>query len=383
MEPMAKLFVSHAISQERLAITPPELGADSWGWKKLSFLYKASFAAFGYQITSVVRPEIYQSDAARKILGIGPGDWHLAVKPIEHLRPFHGLPNVFVCDWPFPELASGPCGDSPFYDQARLLGMADAVICCTEFTTHTLRHAGIERVITLPPIILPQARESGAASLRSGQGRFLSVVDNGHLGRQLGPVIEGFFQAARQENGLRLTICLQGGDARSLSELRQQVAQSGAASALGLEETISVIGLEGVAAAPLFDAADFFLCADAAPGLCVPLVEAMLAGLPLVTTMTAGTASFLTPEAEVPIATGPQALAVDDDEPIARFLPLTANPPTAETVRDAVLTAAALDEGARTRLADTGREIAERRFGRAAFKAGLGQLGAFIALETA
>jgi len=109
------------------------------------------------------------------------------------------------------------------------------------------------------------------------------------------------------------------------------------------------------------------------------LVEAMRAGLPLVTTMTAGTASFLTTENAVPIATEPRVFA-DDGEPIGRFLSLTANPPTADAVRQAVLVAAALDRYARTRLAEAGREIAESLFGCTAFSRGLDRLRAVIAM---
>ena len=69
------------------------------------------------------------------------------------------------------------------------------------------------------------------------------------------------------------------------------------------------------------------------------------------------------------------------DEPIARFLPLTSYVPTAAAVRDAVLAAAALDHATRSRMAMIGRENAERRFGSAAFKAGLSALSAFVSLE--
>jgi glycosyltransferase involved in cell wall biosynthesis len=374
---MAKLFVSDAIVQERLALTPQESGADSWGWKKLSLLYKASFAACGYDITAVIRPEIYQADAALKIMEVKPGDLHLAVKPIEHLRPFHGVINAFVCDWPFLELATGPRGDSPFYNQARCLSVADVILCCTEFTTQTLRHAGIEQAITLPPIIASHGRD---VSSRAQRGAFLSVVEQPHLARQLGGLIEGFALATQQEPSLRLIICLQGCDARNLSELRQRVAQSGAGLGLKLEESISVIGGGEDETAMLYDSAAFFICADAAPGLSLPLIEAMLAGLPVVTTMTGGTGSFLRPEAAIPIATEPRIVAAED-EPIARFLDLTANAPTANAVRDAVLAAAALDDDARSRLARTGREISETQFGQAAFQSGLKQMNAVIALD--
>lgn len=374
---MPRLYVSDAIAQERLANGLSGSSAGSWGWKMLSALYQSSFAACGYRICPVVRPEIYQADVARKIVGVEAGDWHLAVKPIEHLRPFHGLFNAFVCDWPFPELAMGPHGDSPFYDQLRLLSVAEVIFCCTEFTTQTLRRAGIDKAITLPPVIESQ---TPGERLHSRRSAFLSVVEQCHLTRQLGHVIEGFGLAARQDQGLRLTICLQGGDAQSLSDLRQRVAQTGAGLGLALEETIVVINAGENAADLIWDSAEFFLCGDAAPGLCLPLAKAMLAGIPLVTTMTAGTASFLTAEAAVAIATEPQNPGAAD-EPIARFLDLTCHPPTASAVRDAVLTAAALDVGARAHLARTAKGIGQTKFGRVAFQSGLQRMSSVIALD--
>jgi glycosyltransferase involved in cell wall biosynthesis len=378
---MPKVFVSDTILQERLAIRPARSnqGQAPWGWKALSALYQASLAACGYQITPIVRPEIYQTDIARRVLGVEPGDWHLAVKPIEHLRPFHGIPNVFVCDWPFPEFSTAPLGDSPFFDQARLLRMADAVVCCTDFTTETLRRAGIEQAITLPPYS-PSPPAEGAVPFRTGtRRRFLSVVDIGHLSRQLGPTIAGFAEAARQQDGLSLVICVQGADTLVLADLRQRVAQ--AITAAEADETISILGGGVDGAAGLYAAADFFLCADAAPGLPLPLVRAMQAGLPIVTTMTAGMASVLPPEAAVPIATGTGSLE-REGEPIARFLSLTTRPPTAATLCDAVLAAAALGDDSRFRMAAIGMETAERRFGLAAFQSSMGQLGALALLGT-
>lgn len=375
---MPTVFVSDTILQERLIIGPPRPDQDRplWGWKALSALYQASLAACGYRIAPIVRPEIYQAELARRVLGVEPGDWHLAVKPIEHLRPFHHIPNLFVCDWPYSELSTAPIGDSPFFDQARLLRMADAVLCCTDFTRDTLRAAGVERAVTLPPYIPLPPQLEGTGASRHGTGcRFLSVIDADHLFRQLGPIIEGFAEAARQHEGLNLVLCVQSAGTETLASLRQRVAQARA------EETISVLGWagrDGVAA--LQASADFFLCADAAAGLPLPLVEAMLAGIPLVTTVKAGVASFLPDAAAVHIATEGGTVE-SEDEAIARIIPLTCQRPTAEAVRDAVLAAAALDPPARSGMAAIGRDAAERRFGLAAFKAGFSALGAMVSLE--
>lgn len=164
-----------------------------------------------------------------------------------------------------------------------------------------------------------------------------------------------------------------------LAELRQRAVQVGAGA--GLEERIAIFGADAVGAATELRAnADFFLYAAAVAGLPLSLAEAMLAGLPLVTTITSGVADLLPQEAAVPILTGRGTLD-PEDEPIARFLPLTTHPPTAEAVRDAIFAAAALDEAARSRLGAASRAIAERRFGLAAFKVGLRAISGILTLD--
>ncbi len=371
---MPTVFVSDAIQRERLVFEPPQspAGQGPRGWHALSARYQASLAACHYRIAPVVRPEIYQTDRAREVRGVAAGDWHLAVKPIEDLRPFHGIPNFFVCDWPFPELSAEPLGGFPFFDQVRLLTMAEAVLCCTDFTANTLLAAGVKRAITLPPYIAPPPGRAAPSRSRD-RCRFLCVIDSDHLPRQLGPTIEGFAQAATMHRGLHLVVCLQGGGDQAVAGLRQRVAQMTGTPAP--DEIISIVDADALD--ELWATADFFLCADAAPGLHLPLAEAMLAGIPLVTTMNAGTASFLPPEAAVAVAT--RCEFSGGDEPIGRWLALTSNPPTAEAVRDAIRAAAALDEAARRRMAAVGQEIAENRFGLAAFKAGVARLGALMA----
>nr|WP_321986242.1 hypothetical protein [uncultured Lichenicoccus sp.] len=377
---MPTVFVSDAILEERLVVghAPTDRVTGLHGWKALSALYQGSLVACGYRTAPIVRPEIYQTGIARRMLGVEPGDWHLAVKPIEHLRPFHGVPNVFVCNWPFAALSSDPLGGSPFFDQVRLLRLADAVLCCTDFTRDTLRAAGVERAVTVPPCITPPPMRERDIGWSHPGCRFLSIVEAGHLSRQLGPTIAGFAEAARLQDGLSLVICVQGADARILSDLRQSVAE--VTSDPVVDETISIIGAGPEGEAGLYGATDFLLCADAAAGLHLPLVDALLAGVPPVTTLNAGT-GLLPREAAVAIATE-RPVPDRDDEPIGRFIELVTNPPTADAVRDAVLAAAALDHAARSRMAGIGRQAAGDRFSLSAFSAAMGRLGALVSLPT-
>ena len=368
------IFVSDAVGHERLDIAQHGSPEPASGWKALSLLYQGSFAACGFRLERVLRPEIYQTDRARALLGVRTGDWHLAVKPMEHLRPFHGVPNAFVCDWPFPELSSEVLGGSPFFDQVRLLRQADVVLCPTSFTTDTLRRAGVERAVTLPPHIVAHAGFAAGTGPDGAERRFLCVVEAASLPRQLGPAIEGFTRAASRRGGLHLLVRLRGGGNEDVAALRRKAVQLvdelGSAPAVTVESETGAGAEEGART-------HFFLSAHAAPGLHVPLVEAMAAGLVPVATLTAGTASFLPPEAAVPVEARADTLD-GQGEPIGRFMPLTSNPPTAEAVKNAVLAAAALDEATRARIAALARDTAERRFGLAAFKEGLACLGAML-----
>ncbi len=382
---MARIFVSDAILEERLVIQA-ERRDEGTGrprhpeWKALSALYRDSLAACGYDVAPVARPEIYQTAIARQILGARQGDRHLAVKPIEHLRPFHGLPNLYVCDWAFPELSNTPYGGDPFADQVRVLRMADAVLCCTDFTRDALRAAGVDRAMTMPPHV---PSPTGAAPPRASRhgGRFLGLVAPGRARRQLQPMLAGFIEAARQRAGLSLVIHVQDDEPRLHDEVVACVA--------GMTRGVLADGVVDVRAGPiragqiegLFDDADFFLQLDVASGLCLPLVQAMLDGVPLVTSRHSGTASFLPPEAAVTIETG-EARYDGEDEPIARDLKLTCHPPLPGAVRDAVLAAAALDGAARAQKAMLARSLAGQRFGIDAFAANVEQLTIRLARNT-
>ena len=136
---MSRIFFSHVLGPARLpfAATPPADSLTSDHWEDLASSYRDGLLACGKQIVDVLRPEIYSTDIAKSSLGVLAQDWHLVVKPIEHIRPFHGMANVFVSDWPFALLSSRTGGISPFFHQLRLLNRATAVACCTEATNYS------------------------------------------------------------------------------------------------------------------------------------------------------------------------------------------------------------------------------------------------------
>jgi hypothetical protein len=320
------------------------------------------------------RPEIYQSGVARQVLGFSDDDWHLAVKPIEHIRPFHGVPNVFVCDWALPELSRSSHGVLPFFDHVRLLGHADAVICCTEFTANTLRAAGIASAICLPPCFPPAGATDRGPGRTSATTTFLLHADMDRLSQQVGMAINAFMQAKAQRDDLRLRMQIDIDSAKPTTALQQQALRK-----LGIAELDEAITFEfDVPGDPIqHPAADFVLYTRAASGLPIELVEAMLVGVPLVTPLHSGIASLLTSEAVIPVATE-ATRATEDEEPRAGYMPLTYHRPTAASLCRALLMAADLPDDARAALGAAVRRIAEHHFSLAAFQTGLAALGPLL-----
>jgi hypothetical protein len=347
---MPKVFVSDAIEAERLAFSAARQPVGGT-WKTLSALYQASLAACGHTVQPIIRPEIYQTAAARRVIGVAAGDWHLAVKPTEQLRPFHGIANVFVCNWPFAELSHGSQGVSPFFDQVRLLGRADAVICCTEFTAQTLRRAGIARAMTLPPHV----PAGGSARRGGGSGRQLWVTT---AGLSLAQTIEGFMQARAVRRELALVVA---GAPRG--EL---------ASVLGGTFPEDAVSFSESGVVDLLPTADGFVASGPAEALDPALIAAMRAGVPLVSAV----GGFLITDCLLPIAG--ERREVNAGEPLASYLPLTVVQSTVASVRDGVLAAAGLDPAARARMTRRAAEIAEQHFGLPAFATGLARLAEML-----
>lgn len=405
------VFVSDAVGDERLPFRRSPSAARSAGerrsWAALSRLYRASLAACGRAVRRVERPEIYQAGIARTLLGVAAGDWHLAVTPIADLRPFHGLPNVLVCDWPYPELSGSDFGLSPFLDQLATLRKADAVLCPTAFTAETLRRAGLKRVVTLPPLVPirppdapsppPSAPTMTLADLQASRpgpgttladrlaalrtrGRTIILATLGADEPAAEAVIRGVAGAIARSPGLSLI--LEAGAAwPDGAAWPGEAARRGPAGLPGLGQAAREIVLVGNAAeeswAETVRHVDFVLCGSPAAGLSPRLVEAMAAGVPVVASLGAGPGSYLTPEAAVPIA-APAGPVPPEAEPMARHMRLTGRPPAAEAIREAVLAAVNLPPEGRRRMAEAARDILARDFSRAAFEAGLARLGAWL-----
>ena len=379
---MSRIFFSHVLGPARLpfAATPPADSLTSDHWEDLASSYRDGLLACGKQIVDVLRPEIYSTDIAKSSLGVLAQDWHLVVKPIEHIRPFHGMANVFVSDWPFALLSSRTGGISPFFHQLRLLNRATAVACCTEATTTALRAAGVSRAIHVPPLRLTR-RTKTAPRFRSARATCTVVAsaEAKSLLRWHVPLIQGFASAWAQDSRLRLIVAVTGAELRPSTTLRAELLV-----AAGIEDPEGAILVRSMPVATGLPEwlvqADCFIWEGRPFGLPLPLIDAALAGLPLIVSEAAAAAVGLPSGTYIPLATRLHPVETID-EPVVQVLPLWHQAPDAEAVREAILMAASFDRKILAARAPCIQRAMHDYFGLEAFRSGLDRLTNYLSTE--
>jgi glycosyltransferase involved in cell wall biosynthesis len=149
-----RVFISNAIDEEKLPFIPCDkikFGKSHYSWKIVANLYSTGLEAAGLDTQRIIRPEIYQTKIAQKVFGLEHNDIHLAVKPIDHIRSFYGMKNIYVCGWEFPEFSDFPYESNPLFNQLAILKKADQIWCWSDFTRKNLEAYGINSALTMPP----------------------------------------------------------------------------------------------------------------------------------------------------------------------------------------------------------------------------------------
>lgn len=152
-----RFFISNAIDEEKLPFISKEemkFGRAHYSWKIVADLYDKGLTAANIETSRVIRPEIYQTKISQMTLGLRHDDVHLAIKPIEHLRTFNGIKNIFIGGWEFPEFSTTPYENNPLFNQIEILKHADQIWCWSNFTTINLKSYGIHTAITMPPPVI-------------------------------------------------------------------------------------------------------------------------------------------------------------------------------------------------------------------------------------
>lgn len=392
---MSRVFISDRLEAERMPFRSVGLqwGKAHYSWKLISRLYREALSGGNFEMEDVARPEIYQTEIAREVLGVKPDDVHLAVKPIEHLRPFHGVMNLFVCGWEFPEFSDSDFGGSPMLDQLSILRRADRVVCWTDFTRDNLRAAGLDNAVTLPPTIegvsesdSRTALDMPSLTLSSFGGElfpdqaplrkrladakdatvFTTVLNPYDYRKRLSTLIEGFRLALNSGADIRLIVKLvvdnEGtrlGNINEILHAHDYCARS--------ENVIFCADYLGEAAMAGFrEIGDFYIGAPSAEGLNLPVIEAALASVPLVVPLNTAMGTYLNEGQVVPIAFEKET-ASEPINGLVDYMIFTHFPPTAQAVCNAVLKAEAMSASDRKAMAGRALRAVSARFGPARF----------------
>ncbi|RFC63638.1 glycosyltransferase family 1 protein [Fulvimarina endophytica] len=371
------IFLSEAVGQERLPFGLND-GSESNArthWKLLAEAYRRSFIAAGHTVTPVLRPEIYQSEIARRTLAIGPDDWHLCVKPVTHFRPFHGLTNVLVYDEPDPAFLDAVDPGSrtgALQDPFHLLRQADLVLCPTSHATRRLRAAGIERTATLPPMLsAPTVPVLDFGEAANGSERpviFATASDREGMVRNLAPVIEGFVQARRHRSEIHLVVNVISGRTRSQADLRNEATQRIGFDCLDSAITFLSADPSGEARGDWLAGCDYFLWTGPSGGLPIPLCEAMLAAIPAMTITTGDLTEVLGETSTLAITIDGEAAVSSETSSKDAYSGVPGSFPTAHSIRKAILAAASTSPDDRRMMGETSRSVLAERYGLDAFR---------------
>lgn len=296
------ILMSQAVAEERIAFGS-SIALASMGqvrWRRLAALYRDSFIKYGMAIEDIVRPEIYQTEVARTVLGLAVGDWHLAVKPPHHLRPFHGIPNAFIFDGHSYDHASGPDGSLPFPDPMTVFAKADAILCTTEASLRTLTAMGLENAILLPPSLPMPPISADLCSPHvadDGVVRFGTFLDWDASLDALSEIVSGLMEASTQKAGLKLVVVVP-------PEFPPLNVAQWAARRFG-SETARVISsisldLERECVSDLLQNIDYAISINSEDQLSIRLAQAMCQGIPTVNCSNVATALLEAARANTP-----------------------------------------------------------------------------------
>ena len=393
---LGSVFISSLLDEERMPFQDLALvyGQAHYSWKLITKLYFEGLVRSGLSPKHIARPEIYQDSIARSVLGISSNDIHIAVKPVEHLRPFYGLKNLFVCGWEFPEFFSGNSDLSPFCNQLAVLDRADRILCWTDFTRDNLHAAGIKKAVTLPPPILPttsrdksklfgmpsvflnSANISGKSDvLTFGQAMssrhkniLLAVLNPFDKRKQIDKLLEGARQARAAGSEFLLVVKLVINRKQTTINNINEILHNHYSYRERSDCVLFCSGdLDDQSMATLRGLSDFHLSASSAEGLNLPLVEAALQDIPIITTRNTAMASYLGPEDAVWIDCNPKT-ADKSMNAFAKYANFTHYLATPEAVGAAICAGLSLSVDERRALAKRGRDAVEARFGQSRFE---------------
>ncbi len=393
-----RVFISSAIDEEKLPNFKAEnqlmYGQAHYSWKIVANLYKLGFEAAGIDVIPLARPEIYQDTIAHKVFGIRETDIHMAVKPIEHLRSFYGMKNIFISGWEFPEFSEMAYDDNPFNNHIAVLKHADEIWCWSDFTRNNLHAYGLTQAITMPPPVLKDIFDKeeeidnipilslnttrrpemdDVIPLRSFLNKFqdstklITILNPYDKRKQIKIMINAFLKALEINSNIVLIVKLVIDNiATTLGYI--QTILSDHYDIKGVEDRIVFLGLSltDTQMKLLLRSSEYYICTSSTEGLNLPLIEAMAEGLIPISTNATAMADYINETNAIVLKYSKKATD-GAYHALHHFLPTTHFPPELESVTESILRAASLSNQERSSLRHNAKKTVEKKYSKQAF----------------
>jgi len=401
-----RFFISNTIEKEKLPFIAAEemkFGRAHYSWKIVADLYHQGLEAAGMEMHRVIRPEIYQSEIAQKTFGIRHDDSHIAVKPIEHIRPFYGMKNIFISGWEFPQFSNTPFNNNPLNDHINIMKHADEIWCWSNYTTTNLNLHGIQTAITIPPpVIVPRIVDSnivenlGTLALNTARVPaptdikmleevlitykkskiFLTVLNPFDKRKQIKLMLSAFTSALSKNQNMILIVKLVIDNISTTLGNIQEILHAHH-DFYGKNDRIIFIGetLSHGQMMKLMQKADFYLCTSSTEGLNLPMIEAMSLGVVPISSKATAMADYIHSQ---------NAIVLDVNEKstdgayhsLHQYLPTTHFPPRLASTINALTSAANMSDRTYKSLSNQAQKDAREKYSLQAFISNVTAIGA-------
>jgi len=403
-----RFFISNAIDEEKLPFISSEemkFGRAHYSWKVVADLYCQGLEAAGMETQRVARPEIYQTKIAQNTFGLRHGDVHIAVKPIEHIRPFYGIKNIFIGGWEFPEFSDTPYDGNPLFNHINILKHADQIWCWSDFTSNNIKSYGINTAITMPPpVIIPKILDQRPIShinslaldttriptlndirplgdvlkLYKGSTVFLSVLNPFDKRKQIKLMLTAVQSVLRKNKNMIFVIKLVIDNILTKLENIQEILDVHHGFK-GENDRIIFISetLTDSQMIKLAQSADFYLCTSSTEGLNLPMIEAMAQGVVPVSSRATAMADYIHEE---------NAIIIENEESLTdgayhflhNNLPTTHFPPRLQSIVDSLISAANISGDHYKSLSNRAKRDAHQKYSVQAFIDKLNLMGGVL-----
>lgn len=392
-----KVFISDAIGYERLPFSNSReivYGKAHYSWKLISRMYHEALEKIHFNVQNISAPDIYQSEEALRIAGIAAEDIHIAVKPIEHIRPMFGARNFFICGWEFPEFSTESLNGNPNNNHVAILNRAETVMCWSSFSSNNLKSYGLRNAIPLPPPVVDLMDNnsefsgdivcchyapsephdfaySSLGAVREEYDHVFFVVMNPWDRRKNFPSLVQAFTAYKKTKGENnksaLVIKLIVDNVTTLAEHSIEILEKHF-DTKNISKDIYFFGKNITASQMLglYNVYDFYISSSSAEGLNLPLIEAMAAGMVPISSTATAMGDYITEENALVLSACPMA-ADEHFSVLAGSLELTHFPPKQEELAASFAKAADMAPAMRKTKSEKARQTVEERYGLARF----------------